>query len=171
MKREGGNDGLTNRRQHPRRDRVVEDARQVVAEPSNADGLVPQPPRGRLGDDGITRGTHGDHVAQRANYQQDPDGQLRVLPRDEVEPADDQQADEHEGQADHVDGGTAVVREEEPADDAADDVAGGEGDVDVEGLDLAEAGGLEEDDRVAEDSVAAENLGGPDDTVLLRCCR
>jgi len=58
------------------------------------------------------------------------------------------------------------VREEEPADDAADDVACREGDVDVEGLGLAEAGGLEEDDRVAEDGVAAEDLGGPDDAVL-----
>lgn len=60
------------------------------------------------------------------------------------------------------------MREEEPADDPTDDVARGERDVEVEGLDLGEAGGLEEDDRVAENGVAAEDLGGPDDAVLGR---
>jgi hypothetical protein len=46
------------------------------------------------------------------------------------------------------------VGEEQPADDAADDVAGGEGDIDVEGLEFGEAGGFEEDDGVAEDGIA-----------------
>ncbi len=47
-------------------------------------------------------------------------------------------------------------------------VARRQGDVDVEGLQLGEAGGLEEDDGIAEDGIAAEDLGRPDDAVL--CC-
>ena len=58
------------------------------------------------------------------------------------------------------------MRKEEPADDATDYVAGGEGDVEVEGLDLGESSGLEEDNGVAENGVAAEDLRGPDNAVL-----
>lgn len=58
------------------------------------------------------------------------------------------------------------MREKEPTDDTADDVAGRERDVDVEGLELSEAGRLQEDNRVTKDSVTAEDLSGPDDAVL-----
>lgn len=56
--------------------------------------------------------------------------------------------------------------EEEPTDDAADNVACGKGDVKVEGLDLREAGRLEENDGVTENGVAAKDLSCPDDAVL-----
>jgi len=76
------------------------------------------------------------------------------------------EAKEHEGQTAHVDSRPANMREEKPADDATDDVASGEGDVDIKGLKLRKARRFEEDDRVAKDGVAAKNLGGPNDTVL-----
>ena len=56
--------------------------------------------------------------------------------------------------------------EEEPADDAADNVAGGQRNVDIECLDFGEPCRLKEDHRVAQDGVAAEDLSGPNDTVL-----
>jgi hypothetical protein len=59
------------------------------------------------------------------------------------------------------------VREEKPADDAADDVACRKGDVDIEGLQFAKPSGFEKDDRVTEDGIAAEGLSRPDDAILV----
>jgi hypothetical protein len=63
------------------------------------------------------------------------------------------------------------VREQKPANDAADNVACGKGNVDVKRLEFRKARRFEKDDRVAEDGIAAEDLGGPNDAVLNRGSR
>lgn len=55
---------------------------------------------------------------------------------------------------------------QKPANYAADNVACGQGDVDIERLDFRKPCRSEKDDRVAKDGIAAKNLGGPDHTVL-----
>lgn len=58
------------------------------------------------------------------------------------------------------------MREKEPTNHTANDVAGRKGDVEVERLDFGPSSGLEENDDEAKDRIAAENLGCPDDAVL-----
>ena len=58
------------------------------------------------------------------------------------------------------------MREQKPANDAADNVACRKRNIDVERLEFRKARSFEKDDRVAKDGVAAEDLGGPDDAVL-----
>lgn len=83
-----------------------------------------------------------------------------------TEAANDDETEEHKGHPAHVDGGASEMREEQPTNDTTDNVASSERDVEVEGLKLTKPCALEEDDRVLEDCVTAENLGGPDDAVL-----
>ncbi len=58
------------------------------------------------------------------------------------------------------------MREQEPADDATNDVASRQGNVDIECLKLRKARIFQEDDRVSKDRIATEDLSGPDDAVL-----
>ena len=60
------------------------------------------------------------------------------------------------------------MREQKPANDAADNVACRKGNIDVERLEFRKSRCFEKDNRVAKDGVAAEYLGGPDDAVLSR---
>lgn len=53
-----------------------------------------------------------------------------------------------------------------PANYAADNVACGKGDIDVERLEFGKPRRPEKDDRVAKDGIAAEDLGGPYYAVL-----
>lgn len=78
------------------------------------------------------------------------------------------ETEEHERQATHVDGRSADMREKKPANDTADNVACRKGDVDVKRLDLRKPCCFEKDNRVAEEGVAAEDLGSPDDAILSR---
>lgn len=55
---------------------------------------------------------------------------------------------------------------QKPANYAADNVACGKGDVDVERLDFRKTRSAEKEDRVAKDGIAAKDLGGPDNAVL-----
>lgn len=55
---------------------------------------------------------------------------------------------------------------QKPADNTADDVARRQRDVDVESLDFREPGLLKEQHRVTEDGITAQDLCGPNDTVL-----
>lgn len=58
------------------------------------------------------------------------------------------------------------MREEKPTDDTANDVARGERDVHVKGLELGKPSGLKENNGVSQNSVTAEDLRSPDHTVL-----
>jgi hypothetical protein len=58
------------------------------------------------------------------------------------------------------------MREKKPANYAADNVACGKGDVDVERLEFRKPCRLEKNNRVAKEGIAAEDLGGPNYTVL-----
>ena len=69
-------------------------------------------------------------------------------------------------QTSHIDCRSANMWEEEPADDAANDIACRQRNVDVKGLELAEACPFQKDDRVPEDCIAAENLSRPNNAVL-----
>ena len=73
---------------------------------------------------------------------------------------------EHGRQAAHVDCGSPETWHQELADNAADDVASRESDVNVEGLELGEAGSFQEDHRIAQNCVAAKDLSSPDDAIL-----
>ena len=57
---------------------------------------------------------------------------------------------------------------QKPANDATNNVAGGERDIDVEGLSLRESCRLKENNGIPKDGVAAEDLSGPDNTILCR---
>ena len=50
---------------------------------------------------------------------------------------------------------------QKPANDATNNVAGGERDIDVEGLSLRESCRLKENNGIPKDGVAAEDLSGP----------
>lgn len=56
--------------------------------------------------------------------------------------------------------------EQKPANYAADNVACGKGDVDVERLEFRKPCRSEKDNRVAKEGIAAKDLGGPDYAVL-----
>lgn len=84
----------------------------------------------------------------------------------EAKTTDHDETNEHEGHAGHVDSRSADMREKEPTDNTTDDVACREGDVHVEGLKLGEACCFEEGNGVAEDGIATQDLGCPDDTIL-----
>ena len=58
------------------------------------------------------------------------------------------------------------MREKEPANNTTDDVASRKRDIDVKSLELGKARSFEKDNRVAEDGVPAEDLGGPDNAIL-----
>lgn len=58
------------------------------------------------------------------------------------------------------------MREQKAANNAANNVAGGKGNIDVERLKFRKACGFEKDDRVAENGVATKDLGSPNDAVL-----
>jgi hypothetical protein len=84
-----------------------------------------------------------------------------------AEATDRYEAEEHERHATHVDSCSSKVGEHKPAKDAADDVACGQRNVDVECLEFREACCFKENDREAENGIATENLGGPNDTILI----
>jgi hypothetical protein len=85
-----------------------------------------------------------------------------------TEPTYRYEAEEHERHSTHVDSCSPEVGEHKPAKDAADNVACGKRNVDVECLEFREACSFEKNDREAENCIATENLGGPNDTVLDR---
>lgn len=58
------------------------------------------------------------------------------------------------------------MREHEPADDATNDVTSRQRDVEVKCLKFGKAGGFEEDNGVAQDSVTTEDLCRPNNAVL-----
>lgn len=59
------------------------------------------------------------------------------------------------------------MREEQPANHTANDVACRKGNVEVKGLDCRPASRLEEDDNEAKNRITAENLSRPDNAVLI----
>lgn len=159
---------LTRSSNHPRRKRVTENTRQVVHKSPNHNSLISQSPRRRFCNDGVADRSDGNHLAESANHQEDADGQLCALVAlCEAKTANDHHTSKHERQPAHVDGCASEVREEKPADDAADDVACGKGDVDIEGLQLRKPSRFEKNDRVPEDGIAAEGLSRPDDAILV----
>lgn len=159
---------LTRGSNHARRKRITENTRQVVHESPDHNCLISQSPRRCFGNDGVADGSDGNHVDKSANDQEDADGQLCAFAAFcEAKTTNDHHTDKHERQAAHVNGCAAEVREEKPADDAADDIACGKGDVDIEGLQFGKPSGFEKDDRVTEDGIAAEGLSRPDDTILV----
>jgi|ERR1700710_316742 len=93
---------LTKGGNHAGRNGVAEDSSKVIDEPSDNDGLVPQSPRWSLRHDGIASGSNSDHITQRRNDQQDSNSHLHVLAVGKTETANRQEAEEHEGQATHV---------------------------------------------------------------------
>lgn len=58
------------------------------------------------------------------------------------------------------------MREQKPANDATDNVASGKRDVDIECLELGKACCFKKDNRIAENSISAKDLGSPDHAVL-----
>jgi hypothetical protein len=155
---EGGN--------HAGRNNIGENSSEIVHRSPDDNRLVPQSPRRCLRHNRITSGSHRDHIAQRRNDEQDRNSKLRARSVGPTETSYRDEAEEHERQATHIDGRSADMREKKPADDTADNVACRKGDVDVKRLDLRKPCRFEKDNRVAEEGVAAEDLGGPDDAVL-----
>ena len=96
---------------------------------------------------------------------------MYVLAFNETECTYRNQAEEHERQTRHVNRCTSEVREKKPADNATNNVAGRQRDVDVEGLDFGEAGSFEEYDTVAEDGITTKDLRCPDNAILLQHVR
>jgi len=92
-----------------------------------------------------------------------------MLASRETKATDCDKAEEHEGQTSHVDRGSTEAREEKPTNHAADDVASRKTNVQIKRCDRTEACSFQKHDAVTEDSVTAKDLGGPNDTVLVRC--
>ena len=78
----------TVRCQHARRQRVLDDAGDIVCETSHGDGLVAQATGGRLGHNRITGWAHAYGVHEGADHEKDADGHLRRVGFVEAEAAD-----------------------------------------------------------------------------------
>jgi hypothetical protein len=177
--------------QHPRSDDVLDDADNVVREAPDCNGLVAKPAGWGFGHNGVARRTHADGVHESTDHQEDSDGEVRVVAIFESEPTNlkfevngvlslsdkglkgqarvntyDNQDDKHGREARHVDCLAAKEREDKVADQHADHEACTDGDVDVEGLNLVEPCGLQEDHGVTCDRVTVQNLRHPCHAVL-----
>lgn len=64
---------LTERGKHSRRDRVAENAGEVVDKSANNNSLVSESSGRRLRNNGVAGRSNCDHVAQRRHDEQDPD--------------------------------------------------------------------------------------------------
>ena len=159
---------LTGRGYHARRNRVAENSSEVVHKPPDDYSLVPQSSRRCLCHNGITSRSYRDHIAQRRNDQQDSNSHLTVLPVGPAETAYRYEAEEHERHATHVDGCSTEVREQKPANNAADNVTCRKGNVYVKRLEFSKSCGFKKHNRVAENGIATKDLGGPDDAILNR---
>lgn len=106
-----------------RSNRVLENTSKIVDESANGNRLVAQASGRCLGDDGITDWADGDHVHESRNDQQNADSELRLSAARPAKATNGQETEEHESHARHVNGGAAKVREEEPTDNSANDVA------------------------------------------------
>lgn len=127
---------LTDGRQHSGCDRVVKKACEVVYESTDADCLISQSSSRCFGNDGITDWTDGNHVDERRKHQQNTDCQGFAGAARKSKTTNDDQDDEHDCHTAHINSCSTKVREQEPTDDTPDDVARGQGDVDVKGLDF-----------------------------------
>lgn len=161
-------EGLTERRDHSRSDSVLNKTSEVIHESSNNDSLVTETARGSLSNDGVTNRPNGDHVDQVGNHQNDTNSHLGSVTLCEAKATNNEVRKEEKCQTAHVESCSSKVREEEPGDNTADDVASGQRDVEVQRSNLGESCGLKEGDSISDESVATENLSSPDDTVLPR---
>lgn len=147
---------------------MLDNTGKIVYKSTNGDSLVSQPTRRRLCYDGIADRSNGNHVAEIRENQDDANCQLGVLSFSEGESTNDEVAAEDEQQATHIESRSTKVGEQEPADDTTDDIASRQGDVEVEGLNLRPARGLEEGNGISHQSIAAHDLGDPDNAILSR---
>ena len=145
---------------------MLKQSSEVIYESTDDNGLVPQPSGRSLCHNRIAYRSHSNHIAQVAYDKQDTNSNLGLLALKEAKGPDDDVADEEERKPKNVESRSSNMREKEPAEDTTDDVASGKRDVEVERLDFGETSCLEEDDGVGDQGVAAEDLSGPDDTVL-----
>jgi hypothetical protein len=101
----------------------LEDSSEVVDKSADGNSLVTQASGRGLSDDRITDWADGNHVDESRYDKQNANGELRLSPSRPSETTNRNKTEEHEGETRHVDGGSAEVREEQPTDDTADDVA------------------------------------------------
>ena len=146
---------LTERRDHARRHRVAKDTGEIVHETPNGNRLVPQPAGRRLCYDRIASRASSDHVDQRRDNEKDSNRQLSFLTLTPSQTTNRDKADEHEPQASHVDGRSAQMGEQKPANDTADNVACGKRNIDVKSLEFSESCCFEELHGVTKDGVTA----------------
>lgn len=106
-----------------RSNRVLEDTGEVVDESTNGNSLVTQAAGRSLSDDRIADGSDGNHVDEGRNDEQNTNSELRFSAARPTKATNGNKTEEHQGKARHVNGSTTVVREEEPTDDTANDVA------------------------------------------------
>lgn len=102
---------------------ILEDAREVVDESADGNSLITQASGRCLSDDGIADGADGNHVDEGRDDQENANGKLRLSAARPTKTTDGNKAEEHERETRHVNGGTTKVREKEPTDNTADDVA------------------------------------------------
>lgn len=120
---EGTTSVLTSRRDHAGGQRVRENTSQVVDEAADHNSLVPETAGRCLGDNGVARRTDCDHVDQGGKDKQYTNAHLSLFRVDAAEATNDKEEDEHDTQANHIDGCTTEVREQSPADEATNNVA------------------------------------------------
>lgn len=157
---------LTRCRYHAWCHTVREDTSQVVDESPNSDSLVAQSTRRGLRYDWITNWSDSDHVGKSRDDEQDAYSQFSVLAGAAAKTADREKTEEHERQSTHVDGRSADVGEQEPADNSTGDVASGKRDVEVERCDGSKTCSFQKYHAVSQDRITAEDLSCPNDTVL-----
>lgn len=103
--------------------RVLEYSGKVIDKSANGNSLVAEATGRSLSDDRIADRSDGNHVDQGGNDEQNTNSELGFSTAHPTKATNGNKTEEHKGKARHVNGGTTIVREEEPTYDTANDIA------------------------------------------------